>query len=70
MNLKQPYKPWRESCPDEANGLVGKRKKGNRWKSNKGQLRYKIWRKNVYELNKRKVGLSKNYVCIKCNKKR
>ena len=45
-------------------------KKGNRWKSNKGQLRYKTWRKMVFELNKRKVGLSKYYVCVKCNKKR
>jgi len=31
MNLKEPYKAWREACPDEANGLVSKRKKGNRW---------------------------------------
>ena len=45
-------------------------KKGNRWRSSKGQIRYKTWRKNVFELNKRKVGLSKYYVCIKCNKKR
>ena len=34
-------------------------KKGNRWKGSKGQLRYRTWRKNVFELNKRKVGLSK-----------
>ena len=45
-------------------------KKGNRWKGSKGQLRYKTWRKMVFELNKRKVGLSKYYVCVKCNKKR
>ena len=45
-------------------------KPGNRWKNNKGQLRYKTWRKMVFELNKRKVGLSKYYVCVKCNKKR
>ena len=45
-------------------------KKGNRWRGNKGQVRYKTWRKNVFELNKRKVGLSKYYVCVKCNKKR
>ena len=45
-------------------------KKGNRWRGSKGELRYKTWRKNVFELNKRKVGLSKYYVCIKCNKKR
>ena len=31
MNLKELDKTWRETCPDEANGLVGKRKKGNRW---------------------------------------
>ena len=31
MNLKEPYKAWQEACPDEANGLVSKRKKGNRW---------------------------------------
>tara|TARA_R100001129_G_scaffold35626_1_gene24266 strand:- start:662 stop:808 length:147 start_codon:yes stop_codon:yes gene_type:complete len=31
MNLKEPYNTWREACPDEANGLVSKRKKGNRW---------------------------------------
>ena len=47
-----------------------KYKKGNRWKSSKSQIRYKTWRKNVFELNKRKIGLSKYYVCEKCNKKR
>ena len=45
-------------------------KSGNRWRGSKGKIRYKTWRKNVFELNKRKHGLSKNYVCIKCNKKR
>ena len=45
-------------------------KPGNRWKSNKGELRYKIWRKNVFELNKAKKGGSKFYVCEKCNKRR
>ena len=46
-------------------------KKGNRWsKSGKGKLRYITWRRMVFELNKRKVGLSKWYVCVKCNKKR
>ena len=45
-------------------------KKGNRWRGSKGELRYKTWRRMVFELNKRKVGLSKHYVCIKCNKKR
>ena len=45
-------------------------KKGNRWKSSKSELRYKIWRKNVFELNKAKKGLSKCYVCEKCNKRR
>ena len=45
-------------------------KKGNRWKNSKGELRYKTWRKNVFELNKAKRGLRKYYVCEKCNKKR
>ena len=45
-------------------------KPGNRWKSSKSELRYKIWRKNVFELNKAKKGLSKCYVCEKCNKRR
>ena len=45
-------------------------KKGNRWKSSKSELRYKTWRRNVFELNKRKKGLSKHYVCEKCNKRR
>ena len=43
--------------------------KGDRWKTSKSELRYKTWRKNVCELNKRKRGLSKHYVCEKCNKK-
>ena len=45
-------------------------KPGNRWKNSKSELRYRTWRKNVFELNKRKIGLSRNYVCVKCNKKR
>ena len=32
-------------------------KPGNRWKNGKSELRYKTWRKNVFELNKRKIGL-------------
>ncbi len=45
-------------------------KKGNRWsKSGKGKLKYITWRKMVFEMNKRKLGLSKKYVCVKCNKK-
>tara|TARA_Y100000310_G_scaffold303670_1_gene342202 strand:- start:158 stop:484 length:327 start_codon:yes stop_codon:yes gene_type:complete len=44
-------------------------KSGNRWKSGKGELKYKTWRKVVFELNKAKKGLSKCYVCEKCNKK-
>jgi len=31
MNLKELDKTWREACPDEANGLVKQRKKGNKW---------------------------------------
>ena len=45
-------------------------KKGNRWKSSKSELRYRTWRKNVFELNKTKKGLRKYYVCEKCNKRR
>ena len=45
-------------------------KPGNRWKSSRSELKYRTWRKNVFELNKRKLGLSRNYVCVKCNKKR
>ena len=45
-------------------------KAGNRWKGNRGKLKYITWRKNVFELNKRKIGLSRHYVCLKCNKKR
>ena len=44
-------------------------KKGNRWRSSGGELRYRKWRKMVCELNKRKIGLSKHYVCVKCRKK-
>ena len=45
-------------------------KKGNRWKSSRGELKYKTWRKNVFELNRAKRGLRKYYVCEKCNKRR
>jgi len=45
-------------------------KPGNRWKTRKTELRYRIWRKNVFELNKAKRGVSKFYVCEKCNKRR
>ena len=45
-------------------------KKGNRWKTSKTELRYKTWRKNVFELNRAKKGLQRHYVCEKCNKKR
>ena len=45
-------------------------KSGNRWKNSKSELRYKTWRKNVFELNKAKKGLRRYYVCEKCNKKR
>ena len=31
MNLKKSDKTWRDNCPNEANGLVNKRKKNNRW---------------------------------------
>ena len=45
-------------------------KKGNRWRGSSGKLKYTTWRRSVFELNKRKFGLSKNYICIKCKKKR
>ena len=44
-------------------------KPGNRWKTRKTELRYKIWRKNVFELNRAKRGLRKWYVCEKCDKR-
>ena len=44
--------------------------KVNRWKTSSSQLKYKTWRKNVFELNKAKHGLSKWYICRKCNLKR
>ena len=50
--------------------VVVKFKKGNRWRSSSGQLRYKKWRKGVFELNKGRVGMRRHYVCIKCGKKR
>ena len=45
-------------------------KKGNRWKSGKDKLKYRVWRKNVFALNFRKRGLSRYYVCEKCSKRR
>jgi 5-methylcytosine-specific restriction endonuclease McrA len=45
-------------------------KPGNRWRGSSGKLKYTTWRKNVFELNKRKYGLNKNYICIKCKKRR
>ena len=45
-------------------------KKGNRWRSSSGKIKYTKWRKIVFELNKARRGLRKYYVCEKCNKKR
>ena len=45
-------------------------KPGNRWKSSKSEVRYKSWRKSVFELNKARKGTSKYYVCEKCGKRR
>ena len=45
-------------------------KAGNRWRGSKGELRYKTWRTNVFQLNKGRYGLGRDYVCVKCNKKR
>ena len=50
--------------------VVVKFKKGNRWKSSRGELRYKAWRKSVFELNRAKKGLRRYYVCEKCSKRR
>ena len=47
-----------------------KYKKGNRWKTNTGKIRYRKWRTSVFQLNRGKKGLSKYYVCEKCGKKR
>ena len=32
MNLKELDKVWRETCPDESNGLVSKRKYPKGWR--------------------------------------
>lgn len=45
-------------------------KPGNRWKTSKSELKYKVWRKSVFELNRAKKGLRRFYVCEKCNKRR
>ena len=45
-------------------------KKGNRWRSSSGKIRYTKWRKVVFELNKRKHGMNRDYVCVKCRKRR
>lgn len=50
--------------------MIVRYKKGNRWKSSTKEYQYRRWRKNVFELNKRTKGLSKYYVCLKCDKKR
>ena len=44
--------------------------KGDRWKTSKSELKYRTWRKVVFQFNKAKKGLSKYYVCEKCNKRR
>ena len=49
--------------------MARKWKKGNRWKSSKSEVRYKSWRKSVFELNRAKRGLRKWYVCEKCDKR-
>ncbi len=45
-------------------------KKGNRWKNTKQNVRYKSWRKSVFQLNKGRYGANREYVCLKCGKKR
>jgi|MGYP003119691120 hypothetical protein len=41
MNLKDAEKVWRDSCPDEVDGVVGKRKMPKRW-----VLKLKLNKKN------------------------
>jgi hypothetical protein len=41
----------------------------DKWKNRKGEGVYKTWRMNVFELNKKEKGLSKFYVCEKCDKR-
>jgi|TARA_Y100000310_G_scaffold124101_1_gene122839 5-methylcytosine-specific restriction endonuclease McrA len=41
-----------------------------RYTTSKSELKYKTWRKNVFELNKGKHGLNKHYTCMKCKLKR
>ena len=50
--------------------VVVRFKKGNRWKSSRGELKYRTWRKAVFQLNKVKRGMNKYYVCVKCGKRR
>jgi len=45
-------------------------KKKNRWSSSSGEVKYRKWRYNVFELNKRRCGLSKGYICLNCSKQR
>ena len=45
-------------------------KPGNRWKSSKSEVRYKSWRKSVFELNRAKKGARKFYVCEKCKEEK
>jgi hypothetical protein len=40
----------------------------SRWTTTKQEGRYKRWRKSVCEMNKRKRGKSKHYICEKCGK--
>jgi len=41
----------------------------DRWKNINQKGKYKRWRRSVFELNKRRTGVSRHYVCEKCNKK-
>ena len=41
MNLKDAEKVWQDSCPDEVDGVVGKRKMPKRW-----LLKLKLNKKN------------------------
>tara|TARA_Y100000592_G_scaffold11730_1_gene16540 strand:+ start:3566 stop:3916 length:351 start_codon:yes stop_codon:yes gene_type:complete len=45
-------------------------KKGNRWRKSSGEVRYKKWRAGVFRLNRGRYGRGREYVCVKCNKRR
>ncbi len=65
---KNGLKSW--YGPKSKKNTLSKFKDGDRWNNTQEKVRYYTWRSVVFELNKRKKGLSKFYVCEKCGKKR